>query len=123
MSLSSLFILIIIGLLSGFISGFVGVGGGVLMIPLMIFLLGFTQFEAQGTAIFAMLPPIGILAALNYFKQGYVKWEYAVVIAFTFVIGGYFGSKVSLNLSPTIVKRVFGFIMLFIGVKMIFSKC
>ena len=115
-------VLIIIGLLAGILSGLVGVGGGIIMIPLLIILLGLTQHQAQGTALFAMLPPIGILAAMNYFKQGFVKWEYAVVIALTFVIGGYFGSKLSLSLPPQTVRRVFGVVMLIGGFKLIFSK-
>ena len=122
MSFSTFIILIVIGLLAGVLSGFVGVGGGILMIPLLMLFLGFSQFEAQGTALFAMLPPIGILAAMNYFKSGYVKWEYAVVIALTFVIGGYFGSKMSLSLNPTTVRKVFGVVMFFAAIKLIFSK-
>ena len=120
--MSSLYILIFIGLLAGIMSGLVGVGGGILIIPLLIFLLGFTQHEAQGTALFAMLPPIGILAAINYYKEGFVKWEYAAVIALTFVLGGYVGSKISLNLSPNIIQRIFGVIMLIGAIKLIFSK-
>ena len=122
MSISTFVVLIIIGLLAGILSGLVGVGGGIIMIPLLIMLLGLTQHQAQGTALFAMLPPIGILAAMNYFKQGYVKWEYAVVIALTFVIGGYLGSKLSLSLPPQTVRRIFGFVMLIVGIKLIFSK-
>ena len=122
MSISTFVVLIIIGLLAGILSGLVGVGGGIIMIPLLIMLLGLTQHQAQGTALFAMLPPIGILAAMNYFKQGYVKWEYAVVIALTFVIGGYLGSKLSLSLPPQTVRRVFGVVMLIGGIKLIFSK-
>ena len=122
MSFSTFIILIAIGLLAGVLSGFVGVGGGILMIPLMMLFLGLSQFEAQGTALVAMLPPIGILAAMNYLKSGYVKWEYAVVIALTFVIGGYFGSKMSLSLDPTTVRKVFGVVMFFAAIKLIFSK-
>ena len=122
MSVSTFIILIIIGLLSGILSGLVGVGGGILMIPLLIIFLGLTQHEAQGTALFAMLPPIGILAAINYYKEGFVKWEYAIVIAFTFVIGGYLGSKLSLSLPPQMVRRVFGVIMLLGAIKLISSK-
>ena len=122
MSILTFMILIIVGLLAGILSGLVGVGGGIIMIPLLIMLLGLTQHQAQGTAIFAMLPPIGILAAMNYFKQGYVKWEYAVVIALTFVVGGYLGSKLSFSLQPQTVRRVFGVVMLISGVKLIFSK-
>ena len=122
MSISTFVVLIIIGLLAGILSGLVGVGGGIIMIPLLIILLGLTQHQAQGTALFAMLPPIGILAAMNYFKQGFVKWEYAVVIALTFVIGGDFCSKLSLSLPPQTVRRVFGVVMLIGGFKLIFSK-
>ena len=122
MSVSTFIILIVIGLLAGILSGLVGVGGGILMIPLLIIFLGLTQHQAQGTALFAMLPPIGILAAINYYKEGFVKWEYAIVIAFTFVIGGYLGSKLSLSLPPQMVRRIFGVIMLLGAIKLISSK-
>ena len=122
MGIFTIIVLIIIGLLAGFLSGLVGVGGGILMIPLLIMLLGFTQHQAQGTALFVMLPPIGVLAAMNYYKEGFVKWEYAVVISFAFVVGGYFGSKISLSLSPQMVRRVFFFFMLIGAIKLIFSK-
>ena len=122
MSFYAFIMLIIIGFIAGVISGFIGVGGGILMIPLLIFFLGFSQFEAQGTALAAMLPPIGILAAMNYFKSGYVNWQYAVVIALTFVIGGYFGSKISLSLDVNTVRKIFGVVMFLAAIKLIFSK-
>ncbi len=122
MTLSVFIILIIIGFLAGTLSGFVGVGGGILIIPLLILCLGLEQHHAQGTTLFAMLPPIGILAAMNYYKAGFVKWEYALIIACTFVIGGYFGSKLSLSLPASTVRRVFGIIMLIGSIKLIFSK-
>ncbi len=122
MSITTVMLLIIIGVFSGILSGLIGVGGGIIMIPLLIIFLGFTQHEAQGTALFAMLPPIGILAAINYYKQGFVKWEYAAVIALTFVVGGYIGSKLSFSLSTQVVRRVFGFVMLIGAIKLIFSK-
>lgn len=122
MSLLTFIILIIIGLLAGILSGLVGVGGGILIIPLLIIFLGLTQHQAQGTALFTMLPPIGILAAINYYKEGVVNWEYAIVIAFTFIIGGYLGSKLSFSLPPQTVRKVFGVIMLLGAFKLIFSK-
>ena len=122
MDITTCIILIVIGLLAGILSGLVGVGGGILMIPLLIIFLGLTQHEAQGTALFAMLPPIGILAAMNYYKEGFVKWEYAAVIALTFVVGGYFGSKLSISLPEQTVRKVFGVIMLIGAIKLIFSK-
>ena len=122
MDITTCIILIVIGLLAGILSGLVGVGGGILIIPLLIMFFGLTQHEAQGTALFAMLPPIGILAAMNYYKEGFVKWEYAAVMALTFVVGGYFGSKLSISLPDQTVRRVFGVIMLIGAIKLIFSK-
>jgi len=122
MSISTCILLIVIGILAGILSGVVGVGGGLIMIPLLIILLGLSQHEAQGTSLAVMLPPIGILAAINYHKAGFVKWEYAMIIAITFIIGGYFGSKYAVTLRPEIVKRVFGIVMLIGALKMIFSK-
>ena len=122
MSISTCIILIVIGILAGLLSGVVGVGGGLIMIPLLIILLGLSQHEAQGTSLAVMLPPIGILAAINYHKAGFVKWEYSMIIAITFIIGGYFGSKYAVTLRPEIVKRVFGIVMLIGALKIIFSK-
>ena len=122
MSFLTIIILILIGLLAGLLSGVVGVGGGLIIIPLSIILLGLSQHEAQGTSLAIMLPPIGILAAMNYHKAGFVKWEYAMIIAFTFIIGGYFGSKYAISLRPEILRRVFGIIMLIGAIKIIFSK-
>ena len=122
MGVDSIIILIVIGLLSGILSGLVGVGGGILIIPLLILFLGFTQHQAQGTALVAMLPPIGILAAHNYYKEGLVKLEYAVIIAFAFVLGGYFGSKISLGISDQIIRRMFGFLLLIAALRFLFSK-
>ncbi len=122
MDIATFFILIAIGFLAGILSGLVGIGGGILIIPLLILFLGLTQHEAQGTALFTMLPPIGILAAMNYYKEGFVKWEYAAVIALTFVVGGYFGSKLSLSLPDQIVRKVFGILMLIGAIKLIVSK-
>ena len=122
MSISTCIILIVIGILAGLLSGVVGVGGGLIMIPLLIILLGLSQHQAQGTSLAVMLPPIGILAAINYHKAGFVEWEYAMIIAVTFIIGGYFGSKYAVSLRPEIVKRVFGIVMLIGALKIIFSK-
>jgi hypothetical protein len=121
MEISTLIILIIIGLVAGALSGFVGVGGGIIIVPALVYLLGLSQFEAQGTSLLLMLPPIGILAAMNYYQSGAVNWKYASVIALTFVVGGYFGSKITLKLDETLVKLIFGVLMLLVAIKMIIS--
>jgi len=122
MSFSVVIILIIIGFLAGFLSGFVGIGGGLIIIPLLVFLLGVSQHNAQGTSLAIMLPPIGILAAINYHKSGLINWEFAFIIAITFIIGGYFGSKYAIALQPQVIKKVFGILMFIVALKMIFDK-
>ncbi|MAJ13232.1 MAG: TSUP family transporter [Flavobacteriales bacterium] len=121
MSFITILFLLLIGLLAGMLSGVVGVGGAIVIIPLLL-LLGFSQQEAQGTSIAVMLPPIGILAAINYYKSGFVKWEYAIVIAFAFLIGGYVGSKFAISMNPQILKRFFGIVLLVFAIKFILGK-
>ncbi|MFT5336181.1 MAG: putative membrane protein YfcA [Sphingobacteriales bacterium] len=122
MSVSTCLILVCIGLFAGILSGFVGIGGGIVIVPCLIYFLGLGQHEAQGTSLALMLPPIGILAFMNYYKAGNLNLNYALVVAATFIIGGYFGSKISLKMDPAVVKKVFGIVMLVASVKIIFSK-
>ena len=121
MSIYTIVILVLIGLVAGAMSGFIGIGGGVVMVPALVYIMGLTQHEAQGTSLILMLPPIGILAVMNYYRAGQVNIGYGIVIAIAFVIGGYFGSKLALKLSPSVVKLIFGVLMLYISFKMIFS--
>jgi len=122
MQTDTILILIAIGLTAGILSGFVGIGGGLLIVPALIFFLGMSQFESQGTSLAMMLPPIGILAVLNYSKSGEVNWKYAMILAIVFIIGGYIGSKITLTLSPYLVRKIFGVLMLAAAFKLIFSK-
>ena len=122
MDISTFLILMTIGLLAGLVSGFIGVGGGIVVVPMLIFFLGLTQHQAQGTSLALMLPPIGILACYNYYKTGNLNVAYAIVIALFFVAGGYFGSKLSLRLSPEVVKFSFGLLMLYAAIRMIWTS-
>lgn len=122
MNITTFILLLIIGLSAGVLSGFAGVGGGVIIIPALIILLGMSQFEAQGTSLAMMIPPIGIMAAFNYYKDGYINWKYALVLALFFFIGGYFGSKLALNISESMVKKAFAIFIILVGVKMLFDK-
>ena len=122
MQTDTILILIAIGLTAGILSGFVGIGGGLLIVPALIFFLGMSQFESQGTSLAMMLPPIGILAVLNYSKTGNVNWSYAMILAIVFIIGGFIGSKITLSLSPQVVRKTFGVLMLLAAFKLIFSK-
>lgn len=113
-------ILIGIGLAAGALSGMFGIGGGVVIVPALVFFLGMTQHQAQGTSIGLMLLPIGILAAFNYYKTGNLDIKAGLVVALAFVIGGYFGSKLSLSINELTLKRIFGVLMLVIALRMIF---
>ena len=122
MTVTQAIILILIGLIAGIFSGSLGVGGAIVVIPSLIFFLGLTQHEAQGTSLAFMIPPVTLLAVLNYSKQGYVNWKYAVVLAVMFFIGAYIGSVISVNMPEKVLKKLFGALLLFVAAKMIFSK-
>ena len=117
----TLLMLLAIGLLAGIASGFVGVGGGLVLVPAMVVFLGLGQHAAQGTSLAMMLPPVGILAVLQYHRAGEVHWAYAAVLCVTFVIGAWTGSKWSLKLSESWVKLVFGLVMLYASCRMLWT--
>jgi hypothetical protein len=121
MSISTLAILSIIGLCAGILSGMIGVGGGIVIVPALVYFLGLTQHEAQGTSLAMMIPPIGILAVYNYYKSEQVNITYALILAAFFVVGGYLGSKITIDfIDEKTLKKLFGSIMLIAAIKMIF---
>src|SRR4030043_2043970 len=98
MSVTTLLILLAIGVVTGALAGMLGIGGAIIMVPALVFIMGFSQQMAQGTSLAVMLPPIGIIAAYNYWKAGQVNLKFALILAVAFLIGSYFGSKLALNL-------------------------
>jgi len=122
MNLTTIIILVIIGLMAGVFGGMFGVGGAIIMIPALVYFLGVDQHTAQGTSVAIMLPPIGLFAAYNYYKDGQVNIWYAIIIAVAFMIGGYFGSKIALMLPENLMRKIFGILLILVALKMIFSK-
>ena len=122
MSTSMLLILIMIGIVTGFMAGMLGIGGAIIMIPALVYFLGITQQTAQGTSLAVMLPPIGILAAYNYYKAGQVNIKFALILAAFFLVGSFFGSKVALNIPQALLKKIFGVLLLLVAAKMLLSK-
>jgi uncharacterized membrane protein YfcA len=122
METSNFILLTVIGLIVGFFGGMFGVGGGVILIPALVYLMGMEQHTAQGTSVAIMLPPIGIIAAYTYYKAGHINIKYAIIIAITFIIGSYFGSKLAVNLPDQVSKKIFAVIMFLISIKMFFFK-
>lgn len=112
----------LLGLFAGTLSGVIGIGGGVIIVPALIFLFGFSQHQAQGTTLALLVPPIGLLAALTYFKSGFVDIKAAAIICAGFFIGGLIGAKCAVNLSEGILQRVFGVAIVLIGIYMIVKR-
>lgn len=119
--LVQILILILIGLLTGGLSGVLGIGGGVIVIPSLVLLLNFSQKLAQGTSLAMLLPPIGLLAAYNYYKAGYVDVRAAVILIITFVIGSYISSNWAVNLPENIIKKIFAVFLLIYALKILFE--
>lgn len=122
MSISMIVILIVIGIITGIMAGMLGIGGAIIMIPALVYFLGISQHAAQGTSLAVMLPPIGIIAAYNYYKAGEVNIKFAIILAVFFLVGSYFGSKMALTMPQTLLKKIFGLLLLLVAAKMLFSK-
>jgi uncharacterized protein len=122
MSVSMLLLLLAIGCLTGLLAGMLGIGGAIIMIPCMVFILGFSQQMAQGTSLAVMLPPVGIFAAYNYWKAGHVNIKFALILAVAFIVGSYFGSKFALNLPQAVLKKIFAVLLILVAARMLFSK-
>ncbi len=122
MSITTLLILLLVGVVTGFMAGMLGIGGAIIMVPALIYILGFSQHMAQGTSLAVMLPPIGIIAAYNYWKAGQVDIRVAIVLIITFLIGSYFGSKLAINLPQATLKKIFAILLLLVATRMLFSK-
>ncbi len=122
MTSSTLIILILIGLFAGAFSGMIGLGGGLVIIPALIYLLGMNQYMAQGTSLAIMLPPIGLMAAFNYYKAGALNLKYAMIIAVAFFIGGYFGSKWALTIPEAVLRKIFAVTLIIVAIRMLWPK-
>ena len=113
---------LLLGLFAGTASGLIGIGGGIIIVPSLVFIFGLTQHQAQGTTLALMVPPIGLLAAYTYWKSGYVNIKIAAFVCAGFFIGGLLGSKIAIDIPETLLQKIFGGIMIGIGMYMIVRK-
>lgn len=113
---------ILLGLVAGALSGLIGIGGGIIIVPALIFIFGFTQHQAQGTTLALMVPPIGLLAAWAYYTQGYVDLKVAAWVCAGFLVGGWFGAKFATSLPTAVLQKVFGGALLLVSLKMLFTS-
>jgi hypothetical protein len=113
---------LLLGLAAGILSGLVGIGGGILIVPALVFLFGFSQQQAQGTTLALLVPPIGILAAWTYYQHGYVNIKVAAFIAAGFILGSIVGARFATGISNDILGKIFGTFLVLVGLKMIFGR-
>jgi uncharacterized membrane protein YfcA len=120
--MDTVIIILIIGVVAGVFSGFIGIGGGLVVVPCLVYFIGMSQHSAQGTSLAMMLPPIGAMAVYNYYKAGAVDFKVAAVLCISFVAGSFVGSKIAISLSPDQIKKAFGVFIILLGLKMVFWK-
>lgn len=113
---------IAIGLFAGLLSGLFGIGGGIIIVPALIYLCGFTQLKAQGTSLAILLPPVGILAFLEYYRKGNVDVKAGILICATLFLGAMFGGRIAQNIPTEYLKKGFAVFMLLVSLKMLISK-
>ncbi len=109
-----------VGLLAGFLSSLVGIGGGVVVVPALVLIFGISQKTAQGTTLAMLSFPVALVGAYNYYKAGNVDWKIAAMLALTFMVGGFLGSKLVVGLDISIVKKIFAVMMLVVALKYLF---
>ena len=122
MDLETFLILIVIGLITGAVGGMLGIGGALILIPALVYFVGFSQHEAIGTSLAVMLPPIGLFAAYNYYKAGQVNIKYALIIAVAFMIGSYFTSRLALKMPENLIRKIFSVFIFLIALRMFFQS-
>jgi uncharacterized membrane protein YfcA len=121
-NMTTLIILLCIGLMAGVLSGLVGVGGGIIIVPALVYFMSMSQHQAQGTSLAVLLLPVGIFAVYNYYKAGYVDVQMTLIIASTFIVGGFIGSKIAISIDQNLIKKIFGMFLLLVALKMIIGK-
>ena len=121
MDISVVIILVFVGLLGGILSGIFGIGGGTILVPALIFILGYSQHMAQGTTLGMLLPPVGILAVWAYYKKGLIDLRASMLLALGFIIGSLIGAKIAVELPQNILRKLFALFLLIIAIRMFFK--
>lgn len=114
--------LIVLGLAAGALSGFVGVGGGIIIVPALVYILEMNQMQAQGISLAVLLMPVGFLGVWNYYQAGNVQFSIALIIALGFVFGSYYGSKIALQLPEYKIKFIFALVIIIVAIDMLWKS-
>lgn len=115
-------IFVVIGLLAGSLSGILGIGGAIFIIPVLVYGFGWSQHLAQGTTLAMLVPPIGLMAALQYYREGFVDLKVALLLCAGFFVGGFIGGKVAVELSSDLLRRLFGGFLFILSIRMMVWK-
>lgn len=113
---------LLIGALAGVMGGLFGIGGGIVIVPCLVYLRGFSQKSAQGTSLLALIAPVGILALLNYHKEKLVDYRAGLLVAAGFVLGGFLGSKIAIGLDEVMMRRSFAVFLVLVAVQLFLKK-
>jgi uncharacterized protein len=111
--------LLAIGLVAGVFAGMFGIGGGLVIVPALIFLLKLRELEAIGTSLAALIPPVGLLGAFEYYRNGFMNLRYAALIALGIFIGAYFGARIMIPLPPGLIRRIYAIFLFLIATRML----
>ncbi|OPZ46877.1 MAG: Sulfite exporter TauE/SafE [Actinobacteria bacterium ADurb.BinA094] len=113
--------LLLVGLATGILAGMFGIGGGLVIVPALLFILKLKELEAIGTSLAALIPPVGLLGALEYYRNGHVNLKYAALIAIGLFAGAWFGAKIMMPLPPQLIRRIYGVFLAVIAARMLIT--
>lgn len=122
MTLFTVILLLIVGAAAGLVSGLLGVGGGVVIIPALLYIFGMSQHQAQGTSLALLSIPVALSGAYNYYKSGFVDIKMVLILAAAFVISAYGGSLLAVKLSGGLLKKIFAGFLILVALKILFEK-
>ena len=121
MTLLSIVFLLLIGIVAGIAAGLFGIGGGILIVPGLVFLLGFSQHAATGTSLAILLPPVGIAAVLEYYRHGNVDLKAAFIVAAALLVGAWFGALLANHIKDEYLRLAFGVFVVGLGLYVVFG--
>ncbi|MGB9370853.1 MAG: sulfite exporter TauE/SafE family protein [Halobacteriota archaeon] len=120
--MDSIILYVLLGATAGVFSGLLGIGGGIILVPMLVLLVGLTQQQAQGTTLILLTAPFGLLAALTYYQSGYADLKIAAILGIGFFFGAFLGAKIATNIPNVVLQKVFGVALLIVAVYLLLSK-
>lgn len=114
--------LLAIGLIAGVLAGMFGIGGGLVIVPALLYFMKMSEVDAIGTSLAALIPPVGLLGAREYYRSGHVNLTYALVVAAGLFLGSYFGARIILSLPPLVIRRVYAVFLVIVAARMLLTS-